>query len=134
VTLSLISTNCNPILLYGVESLRLTKTDVGTLSHPYNSAYMKLFQSFNKQVITMCQFYCGELPLEQLIHIRTMNFYLKLNTFDFSPASLLFQWFGKQDYDAIAFKYNILPTDHCFQIKEKITNFFMDFAYTLINN
>jgi hypothetical protein len=74
LTLSLISSNCNPILLYGLESLKLYKTDVNTLSHPYNSVYMKLFQSFDKTIITLCQFYCGEMPFEQLLHIRILNF------------------------------------------------------------
>lgn len=49
-----------------------------------------------------------------------------LNTMDFSPASLLFKWYGKQDYDAIALKYNILPIDQPFQIRDKINTFLLN--------
>ena len=134
VILSLIYTNCNPILFYGLESLKLTKTDISALSHPYNSAYMKLFQSFNKNIITLCQYYCGDLPFEQLLHIRTMNFYVKLIALDSSPASLLFKWFGKRDFDEIAGKYNILLTDQPCTIRDKIQALFNELVRNLPSN
>ncbi len=131
LTLSLISSNCNPILLYGLESLKINKTDVNALSHPYNSVYMKLFQSFHKTVITLCQFYCGEIPFEQLLHIRTLNFYAKLNAVDVSPANLLYKWFGEDDFTLIASKYGIVRSDQPFLIREKILSCFAETANAL---
>ena len=52
LTLSLVETFCNPILLYGLEALRLNKSDVNVLMYPYNSVYMKLFSSFDKTVLS----------------------------------------------------------------------------------
>jgi len=75
VILSLVSINCNRILLHGLEALKFTKSDISSLSHPYDSVYMKIFQSFNRKTVMQCQFYCGELPLEYLIDKRTLNFY-----------------------------------------------------------
>ena len=39
VTLYFISTKCNPILIYGLESMRLSKANYNSISYPYNSAY-----------------------------------------------------------------------------------------------
>lgn len=63
-----------------------------------------------------------------------MNFLAKLNASVFSPANLLFKWFGKQDFDAIALKYNILHIDQPFQIRQKIKTSFSEFANNLSNN
>ena len=89
VTLSLVSSNCVPVLLYGLEALMLNKADINTLSYPYNSVFMKLFKSFNKNIIMLCQYYCGELPLENLLHNRNLNFDSKLSMAESSSASLL---------------------------------------------
>jgi hypothetical protein len=126
VALSLIFTNCNPILLYGLEALKLSKTDLNALSHPYNSVYMKLFNSFDKNVITKCQFYCGDLPFEHYLHFRTLNFYTRLNELEFSPANLLFKWTGSPEFHAIAIKYNVVLGDQPYQIREKVHQFFSE--------
>ena len=77
LTLSLISSNCDSIILYGLESLRSTKTDNNALSYPYNSVCMKLFQSFNNTIMTLCQFYCGQLPFEQCCILGHWTFMLE---------------------------------------------------------
>ena len=109
----------------------LNKADINTLSYPYNSVFMKLFKSFNKNIITLCQFYCRELPLEYLLHSRKLNFYSKLNMAELSPASLLFKWFGKQELDAIAAKYNIMPSDYVGEATNKIWTVFTEVAREL---
>jgi len=131
VTLSLVSSNCTPVLLYGLEALMLNKADINTLSYPYNSVFMKLFKSFNKNIITLCQFYCRELPLEYLLKSRNLNFYNKLNMAESSPASLLFKWFGKRDWDSIAAKYNIMPADYVGEATNKIWTVFTEVATEL---
>jgi hypothetical protein len=93
---------------------------------------MKLFQSFNKDTITMCQYYCGELPLNYLLHIKTWNFYARINVEGFSPATLLYHWFGKEDSNEISNTYNILPTDSLLMAKEKIKASFCDVAKAII--
>ena len=59
LTLKLTSTFCNPILFYGLEALHLNKTDISVLTYPYNSVFTKLFASFDKSIVTLCQFYSG---------------------------------------------------------------------------
>ena len=74
LTLSLTSTFCNPILLYGLESLNINKYDTNRLSFPFDSVFKKLFSSFNKDVITLCQFYLGYLPLKFEIDKKNLAF------------------------------------------------------------
>ena len=92
---------------------------------------MKLFQSFDKTRITLCQFYCGEMPFEQLHHIRILNFYAKLYSIDVSPANLLYKWFGEQDFEFIASKYNVGRSDQPFLIREKFLRWFAESANAL---
>ena len=77
------------------------------------------------------QFYCGEIPYEQLLHIRTLNFYAKLNAVDVSPANLLYKWFGEDDFTLIASKYGIVCSDQPFLIREKILSCFAETANAL---
>jgi exonuclease III len=130
VVLSLISTNCNPILLYCLEALKFTKKEIKSLSYPYNSAFMKLFNTFNSNTIAQCQFYCGVLPFEYLLNVHTLNFYDRLKQCKRSPANILYTWFGDKDFDSIASKYSIGRQDNPNQYKVKIWNTFSEF----INN
>ena len=62
-----------------------------------------------------------------------MNFYSKLNTAELSPASLLYKWFGKREWDKIATdtKYNIMPMDFASGIAYKIWTVFAEVAKNL---
>jgi hypothetical protein len=129
VTLSLIAAHCNPVLFYGTESIRLNITQLNSLSYPFNSAYMKLFNSFNINVITACQFYCGQLPLEYAIDLRTLNFYSKLRFYDLnSPACILFKWLGEEEFANIAAKHGIINTDPFTLYNSKIWSTFENIA------
>ena len=39
---------------------------------------------------------------------------------ELSPASLLFKWFGKREWDSIAVKYNIMPSDYVGEVSKAI--------------
>ena len=133
VALSLIAAHCNPLLLYGTESIRLNKAQMNSISYPFNSAYMKLFKSFDINIITACQFYCGQLPLDYIIDWRTLKYYSKLSLFDYnSPACVLFKWFGVEELSMITAKYGILNTDSLNMYNIKIWNSFKIVASTLL--
>ena len=124
ITLSLVASNCNPILLYGLEALRLLKSQVNCLNYPFNSAFMKLFQTFDKNVIHLTQYYCGYLPFKQQLDLRTLNFLLKLKTLDFSPSSILYHWFGKSEFNIIATQYDITDNDTSVTFNQNIWSTF----------
>src|SRR5271155_4709442 len=109
VTLSLIAAHCNPLLFYGTESIGLNKAQMNSLNYPFNSAYMKLFNSFNINVVTACQFYCGQLPLEYAIDRKTLKYYSKLKLFDSnSPACIMFKWFGDPEFSNLLLPLNMV--------------------------
>ena len=111
--LSLSASFCNPVLLYCLEAMHLNKTDINSLTYPFNSVYMKIFSTFNDAVITQCQFYCAQLPLSYQVDLRTLNFLDKLSNYDCnSPASILFKLFGLTKRNIIQAKHSILGTNN----------------------
>ena len=89
------------------------------MSYPYNSAYMKLFSTFDKNIISVCQFYSEELPLSYAVDLRTLNFYVKLNEMSYSPSNILFLWFGNDERIALESKCGIVG-DHGFRDNNKL--------------
>ena len=52
---------------------------------------------------------------------------------ELSPASILYKWFGKREWDTIATKYNILPTDYAGGATNKVWAVFTETAKELEN-
>jgi len=66
VTLNLISSVALPCLLFAVEAQPLTKAVIKVLEHPWSRVFMKLFWTFNNEIIAQCQFYTGFTTVEHL--------------------------------------------------------------------
>ncbi len=94
--LKIVSSNCNPSLLYGLEACPLTKRQLKSLSYPFNSVYMKLFKTFDNNTIQQIQYYSGYLPLSYVIDLKQLTFFYDLLYEDKSPAATLFHWFGME--------------------------------------
>ena len=122
VTLSLVSSFSSPVLLYGLESCSLSVSQIEKLAHPFNSVYTKLFSTFDKNVISLCQFYTGYLPLQYMLDLRMIRFFDALCVLpnEESPAKLLFKWFGEGEYNAVCNKHNIVATDSYNACKRKV--------------
>jgi len=105
--LKIVSTNCNPSLLYGLEACPVTKRQMKSLSYPFNSVYMKLFKTFNANIIKQVQYYSGYLPLSFVLDWRKLTFFYDLCYVDNSPASMLFKWLGWEEMVAIQQQYAI---------------------------
>jgi len=121
VILSLVDSFATPVLLYGLESAGLTSSHIGKLKYLFRSIFVKLFSTFDNLVIEQCQYYTGYLPLKQSVHLKCFRFYKSLicSTVNTTPAGILYQfrfawieWFSK--------RYDILPSDGQFVIKQKI--------------
>src|SRR6266404_8434808 len=108
----------------------LSKSNISRISYPYNSAFMKLFASFDKSVITFCQCYYGHLPLNYLVDLRALKFYDKLSVSDFNPASILYRWFGCREHNDTAEKYSITTSDLVGCYGYKIRKSLSDYART----
>ena len=121
VILSLVASNCTPILLYGLEAMHLNNAQNNRLLYAYNSVFYKLFRSFNANIILQTQYYTGYLNLTSLIDLRTITFLNELCNYDASsPASHLFYLCGKNEWIDIASRYNINVNDAGGLCKNKI--------------
>ena len=91
--LNLMKTNCLSILLYNVEAVYLTKTNVHDLCFPLNRSYVKIYHVQDKESISHCQFYTNQLPMEMLIDSKRLWYLLKLENSDcffYCPMHLKF--------------------------------------------
>jgi len=79
------------------------------LSYPYNSVYMKLFKTFDLNIIKQVQYYSGCLPFSYILDISKFFFYRDLLHMDVSPAATLFRWFGRDE---------LLSLQNCYSIPE----------------
>ena len=74
--LSLTSTNCTPILMYGLEAMKLSNSQINRLLYAYNSVFYKLFRTFNANIIAQTQLNSGYLNFGSLHDLRTVSFLL----------------------------------------------------------
>ena len=132
VSINLVTAYCNPVLLYGLESIRLSKANSSSISYPFNSVFMKLFSTFDKSVVTLCQFYCGQIPLSYLVDLRMLKFCDKLSSLDSNSANILCNLFGKLEQIETANTYGIDVSDLMYSYEYKIRQTFVEFASSLI--
>ncbi len=122
--LSLTATNCFPILLYGLEACLLTNAQLKSLEYAYNATFVKLFKTFDVEILRACQYYTGFLSSEHALASARIRFLSFLALDPDSPAGFLFQAVGDDELVQLATKYNItLPSTNGI-IKRQIWHFF----------
>ena len=82
VALNLIASIALPSLLYGLETLTLNVSQKTSLSHPWNRTFMKIYSTFDKNVIKQCQYYGGFLPFLYVLDMRRIEFLIKLQSIE----------------------------------------------------
>ena len=70
----LLKTNCLSALLYNLEAVHLTKTNINQLTYSLDRSCIKNFHLKNTDSIRLCQYYMYQLPVEMLIHLRKLLF------------------------------------------------------------
>ena len=78
VLTSLIESYCVPIMLYSSESICWTKAMFNSCEHAYSLAFMKIFKTFDKNVVQQCQYFMGQMPFELKIVSKQINFLINL--------------------------------------------------------
>jgi hypothetical protein len=126
VVLSLISTFCIPVILYGLEACILNKTEITRINYCYSRIFYKLFSTFNKDIIWDCMINFGCLPLSYLLDIGTINFFIGM--FDLAAISStvynIFSLLGKAELDTLLAKYCIDSYDCKLARKRKLWQHF----------
>ena len=69
-----------------MEALPLTKTNVKVLEHPWSRVFMKLFWTFDNEVVRQCQYYTGFSTVERLARERKDKF---VNLLPFCPSLVI---------------------------------------------
>ena len=109
---SLVSSFSLPVLLFGTETGFLSKHQQENLANAYNSIFMKIYGTFNKPIITLCQFYSGYLPFKYLLDLRMMNFFHRLSFGYTNSVEILFGWFGRNELLSLFNNYGIAEHDY----------------------
>ncbi len=105
--LSLIASNCTPVLVYGVEACLLSKAQLLSISYAYNAVFVKLFKSFDVKTIRACQFYTNFLSAEHSIGAARLKFLSSLSTGTDSPAGFLCKAVGAEEVTQLTTKYGV---------------------------
>jgi hypothetical protein len=120
LTLSLVSSFATPVLLYGFDMGCLSRAQVNKLNFPFSAVFGKVFSTFDNNVIKLCQYYCGQMPLAYVLDLQYLNFLDRLRFSTKSPAAHLFNCIGVAEWQYVADKYCILRSDNSSTRKSKI--------------
>ena len=89
VIVHLLSSKCMPVLLYGLDSCPANVTELRSLEHPVNRAFMKIFNTNSIDIVSYCQFAFGFHSVREQLLRRKINFLAKLNQYQNSLCSSL---------------------------------------------
>ena len=64
--------------MYSAEALSWNNKTLARLENAFSHAYMKIFKTFDRKNIEICQFSMGYFPLRLLLDCRKLNFLAKL--------------------------------------------------------
>jgi len=117
---SLLSSFCVPIMLYGLVSVTLNNHIVKSLDSVWCQALGKIFGTYAKTILNECQFYCGILPLSHRLNLNKINFYSKLRLFTNIHTIICLRMVGQSEYDFLTAKYSVTTFDNRVAIKKKI--------------
>jgi len=80
VSLHLIYTVAIPCLLYGTEAFVLNKSICRSLELPWSRVFMKVFKTYNIDIVKDCQIFCGYKSVSDMILERRKKFIDKIIT------------------------------------------------------
>ena len=96
-----------PHLTYGLNTVKLCKTEIDNLSFAYNSVFFKLFKTNDVNVINNCQFYSGYLSFSILYDYHRLQFLQKLFDTKFVTERSSVDLHDYLDLNALRVKYRV---------------------------
>ena len=106
VALQLISSIAEPVLTYGMEAMKLNKTQMQAIDHPMERSFMKVYQTFDKRIIRQCQYYGSHLPTSLSVDLKRCRFLKKLLFIQNNLLFFISQVLGKNEWVEIAERYS----------------------------
>ena len=74
--------NCLSAMLYNLESVNLTKSDVNKLEFSLGRAYVKMFHVRDNVSVRWCKYYMSQLPLKMLLDHKRLMYLQKMSNSD----------------------------------------------------
>lgn len=81
VLLHLVNSHCLPFLLYGLEAMNLSSSELSSLDYTYGSAICRIFKTCYSNVKSICQYTCVPSVTENWL-TRRMRFWKKCSLHD----------------------------------------------------
>ena len=103
----LMKCNCLSVLLYCLEAVNLTKTDLNYLQFPLHRAFMKIFHVKDNVSIGWCQYYMHQMPIKLLLDAKKFNFYKKMSKSDCYLMQHLYAHAACNLFSDLTAKYNL---------------------------
>jgi len=88
IVISLLCSVCAPTLMYGTKLIGEIVAVVDKLLKSYDKSFMKIFSTFDKNTVRLCQYYTGILPMNYQIDLKPILFLRQLTD---HPDRKLFQ-------------------------------------------
>jgi Reverse transcriptase (RNA-dependent DNA polymerase) len=105
-TLHLLSSIAMPVLTYGIEALSLTKTQLIEIDHPWLRSCMKIFSTYDINIVRQCQSFADVMPVFHSYVIRCISFWNKLEFSNNSLLRLISNMYKTTNVTPFAQKYN----------------------------
>ncbi len=120
VILSLLSSHCRPVLLFGLEAFDLKKSDRSKLDRCFDLVLSKIFCTYDKQCLRSCLFYCGYLPFSSQYVIQRLKILSKLERLKFLNSDVYIVTRDADQFNAYCNEYNLNATDSIKAMKCKL--------------
>jgi hypothetical protein len=119
--ISLLSTVCTPVLLHGIDATYANNYELKRLCNSYDRAFMKIFNTFNSNIIASCQWYSNCLNMEHQIDLHRLKYLRRVQCLVSIDSDNLFNCFGTALFDhKLMKKYDINYNDSVDTITHKI--------------
>ena len=124
VLLKLMESQSIPHLLYGISATTLSSKEIKSFSYAYDSIFAKIFHSYDKNIISDCQYFSGSLPFNYLYDYHRYNFLNKLYITKSINDKSEIDTFDIDDFLALQLKYKLKTNDSKHQVKYMIWTYF----------
>jgi len=104
--MQLLSSIALPILTYGSEALLLNKTQLMEIDHPWQRSCMKIFYTYDANIVKQCQWFAGVMPIMHYYTTRCMSFWCKLECCSNALTRSIYLTHQSKDISTAAERYN----------------------------
>jgi len=103
----LFSSYCKPILLYALDSVHLSNSNLKSLTHSWHAVFWKLFGTSDVDCMNVIHRFMGSLPLVTVIDARRVGFLYRTMSCSNTVMNFVYDVFGRYELQALLAKYDI---------------------------